>query len=559
VSGLPRGWATGAAAVLAVAYGGLCKALLFRDLEYLGSDLFSFLEMSWSWYYAGLWMHDNIYGHHYALHNFNLVPVLSVLTIPLGAYGFVLGLVLLNGLAAWRVATLGALDLAGRLAVLGGLLSPVAYFAFDNPYWGFHPELCYPPLALLFAAELTAGERGRPLLAAAPLVLVKEDGAVLVACILVAHFASRLWALRSGPEDERRKTLQAAFRSLVAVTLVFAAGMAILALASRAHAADQSTSSPRVFESVRILALTAMGRGRVRRLVLQDGLVFYAQMAGLLLLPLARRLPRGLLLLVVSSPPLLVVLLVSAAGYMFSLMVWAPRVATLLGLVLACLVIASADAGAGTLEGGRGRVLTAVVLGLVALSWALQVPLLKRIQYPIGPRLDAPALVRERGYTIAQLPKGEVEFLRCLAARLPGGLPLAAPEGVRPFFHRQSIVLEQFAQHAWHPARFRIVPSGETPSPAPETPCPGPRRGAFAVQAECSLVPLVAGCPAEPPASGAHGGEGNARAISSSREELVTAWRRASTTSAPLSAVRGLPGAPGSRESAMRARTAKVH
>jgi len=114
----PRATALGVTAVLAVAYAGLCKGLLFHDLEYVGSDLFSFLDMSWSWYYAGLWLHDNIYGHHYALHNFNLVPVFSALTIPFGAYGFVLGLALLNALAAWRVASVGVLDLPGRLAVL---------------------------------------------------------------------------------------------------------------------------------------------------------------------------------------------------------------------------------------------------------------------------------------------------------------------------------------------------------------------------------------------------------------------------------------------------------
>src|SRR5262249_22292573 len=154
------------------------------------------------------------------------------LTIPFGAYGLVLGLSLLNALAAWRVATFAGLDLAGRLAVLAGLVSPVAYFVFDNPYWGFHPELCYPPLAVVFAVELAVGRRWRVALAALPLVLVKEDGAVVVATILVAFFASRLLALRHGPPEERRRTLAAAFWSLLAVTLVFAANMAVLALAS---------------------------------------------------------------------------------------------------------------------------------------------------------------------------------------------------------------------------------------------------------------------------------------------------------------------------------------
>jgi hypothetical protein len=494
VTGGGRGRVLGLLAVLAVAYAGLCKALLFRNLEYLGSDLFSFLEMSWSWYYAGLWLHDNFYGHHYALHSFNLLPFFSVLTIPFGAYGFVVGLTLLNALAAWRVATLSPLDLAGRLAVLAGLVSPVAYFAFDNPYWGFHPELCYPPLAVLFAAELAAGGRRRAVLAALPLVLVKEDGAVVVAAILVAHFASRLWALRRGPADERQRTLTAAFSSLVAAILVFAANMAVLALASRAHSGEQVTSVARLVDSVRVFVLTAMGRGRVRRLVLKDGLVFYADMIGLLLLPLAHRILRGLALVLVSSPPVLVVLLVSAAGYLFSLMVWSPRLATLLAVVLACLLFACAGDAEAPAEPRRAQARISVVVVLAAVSWTLQVWLLQPFPYSLGARVDLFALLHEHDYAIAKRPPEEVRFLRCLGARLPGGLPVSALEGVRPFFHRQSIVVDQFAQQAWHAPRFRVMSAGEPVAPSVETPCAGPRSGGLAVRAECALVPLVAGC-----------------------------------------------------------------
>jgi len=493
----PRATVLGAAAVLAVAYAGLCKGLLFRDLEYVGSDLFSFLDMSWSWYYAGLWLHDNIYGHHNALHNFILVPAFSVLTIPFGVYGFIVGLVLLNAIAVSRVASVGVLDLAGRLAVLAGLLSPIAYFVFDNPYWGFHPELCYPPLAVLLATELASGGRWRAFVAGVAVVLVKEDGAVLCASVLLAHFASRLWALRHGPTPERRRMLAAALLSLLAVTVVFAAGMALLAVTSHAFGANQMTSNTRVLESLRILALTVAGRGPVRRLLLKDGLTLYALMAGLLLLPLGRRLPRGFALLLLSSPPLLIVLLISAAGYQFSLMLWSPRVATLLGLVLACLVFASSGEGAASLDEGRGRALTVVVCVLIALSWALQLPFLKQLSYSPWSRLDLPQLLRGKHYAIAKLPPREVRFLRCLAARLPGGLPLSAPEPVRPFFHRQSIVLDEFASHAWRPARFRVVPLSEKGSARPETPCSGPSVGGLAVQAECELVPLVAGCAAE--------------------------------------------------------------
>src|SRR5713101_7327538 len=112
--------ALGVAAVLLVLYAGLCKALLFHDLEYFGSDLFSFLEMTWSWHYAGQLLHDNVHGYPSAIHNFYLLLAFSPLTIPLGAYGLILGLVLFNLMAVLRVATAAVLDLPTRLVILAG-------------------------------------------------------------------------------------------------------------------------------------------------------------------------------------------------------------------------------------------------------------------------------------------------------------------------------------------------------------------------------------------------------------------------------------------------------
>ena len=77
----------GVAAALAVLFAGLCKGLLFHNLDYVGSDLFSFLDGTWSWYYTGQLLRDNVYGNQGAIHNFYLLLAFSPLTIPLGAYG----------------------------------------------------------------------------------------------------------------------------------------------------------------------------------------------------------------------------------------------------------------------------------------------------------------------------------------------------------------------------------------------------------------------------------------------------------------------------------------
>ena len=153
----PLGRTVGGLGLLAVLVAGLDKALLFRNLEYPGSDFYSFLEMTWSWFYAGRFLHDNAYGSHAAIHNFYLLPAFAPLTITLGAYGLIVVLVLAHGAAVGRLAGCGALDPPARLAVLAGSLGPLAFHVFDNPHWGFHPELLYPPLALLLALELLQG------------------------------------------------------------------------------------------------------------------------------------------------------------------------------------------------------------------------------------------------------------------------------------------------------------------------------------------------------------------------------------------------------------------
>jgi hypothetical protein len=477
-----------AAATLVVLYAGLNKALLFRNLEYFESDLFGFLEMSWSWHYAGRLLHDNAYGDHFAIHNYYLLPLFAPLTISLGAYGLIVVLVVFHLLAIWRVASTAALDFPGRLAALAGLLGPIAYYVFDNPVWGFHPEILYPPLVALLAVELLEGRTGRAIAVVLLIVLVKEDGAVLVAAVLVAYFAGRLWSLRAGAREERRTVIRAALLSLLAMTLVFLAGMAVLSVADQSLAPTQTASSPRLLKALRILAATLTGDARpLQRTRLLEGLTAYAGTMALVLLPLGRRLPRGLILAGLSAPPVIVVLAVSSAIYRFELMAWPPRLALLVGLLVACIVFAWSS----PTRPAFARTAAGVVV-LIGVSWGLQVLLLRHIGYSPWPRLDTMALLRGDAYRASALPPRELEFLRCVAGRLPSGLPVLAPRGVIPVFHRQSVVFEELMVHAWHPPRLRVVLS--TAAATEGGTCRGPQAGSLAVEAECSLLPLVRGC-----------------------------------------------------------------
>jgi hypothetical protein len=475
-------------AVLMVLYAGLCKALLFRGLEYYHTDFFGFLEMSRSLFQSGELLRDNVYGHHAAIHNYYLMLAFSPLTLAFGAYGLVLGLVLLHLAAVLRVAFAPSLDLTGRVALLGACLGPIAYAVFDNPVFGFHPELCYPPLCVLLALDLREGRSRRAILVAALTMLVKEDGAVLCACVLVAHFALRLFELRAASPEERRPVVAAATRSLLATALAFGAGMALLWVMGRMLPQPQETASARVLDSLRKVGYAVAGHGLLRENLLW-GLAGYVAVCVLLLLPLGRRLFRGLMLLLVASPPLVAVLVVGAGPYRFRYMLWPHRLAALLGLAAACFVLSSAASASS------GRRTMARVMALVALSWAAQLFVLSRSEgYAAWARLDAPALLKGTGTRASEVPPEDLRFLRCLGARLPPGLAVSAIGDLHPVFHRQSVVFPARAEYARSAPRLRVVSATAERAPLQEGFCRGPRVGGLAVDAECGLLPLVEGC-----------------------------------------------------------------
>ncbi|HEY7925257.1 MAG: DUF2079 domain-containing protein [Burkholderiales bacterium] len=484
--------ALAAAGLLLVLYAALCKALLFHGLEYTHTDFFSFVEMSRSLFETGELLRDNVYGRHAAIHNYYLLVPFSPLVLAFGAYGLTLSLVVLYAAAVSRLAFAPSLDLPGRVAVLGGYLSPIAYAVFDDPGFGFHTELWYPPLCVLLALDLREGRTRRAILVAALMLLVKEDGAVLCACVLVAHYALRLWELRAAPRDAWRPVATAALWSLAATVVAFAAGMALLWLVGRALPQPQETAEVRIVDALRNVGHAVAGRGRLRD-NLAGGLAGYVAVGVLTLLPLGRRLGHGLALLLVASPPLLAVLVVSAGTYRFNYMLWPHRLAALSALAAACLALVFP----AVVSGRRALIRVAALL---ALTWTAQLVALDRaVGYPARARLDALALARGGGTRAAGVPPEELRFLRCLGGRLPRGLPVSAFGDLHPVFHRQSIVFDARAQYARHAAKLRVVPaSGDGTAPEAGF-CRVAGAEGLEVLAECGLAPLVESCRQEVP------------------------------------------------------------
>ncbi len=137
------------------------KAVLFRHLEYV-CDLFQHLVMSRSVFEG----HPFLWEPQAAglLHNYPLLPSFYALTGWLGAYG------LFVGLAAWMA---GALVAVWRLAsrsdpwrrelywtvVFALVLGPVGFWLWDDPTYGWHTQMVFVPLGILFATCLITGTR----------------------------------------------------------------------------------------------------------------------------------------------------------------------------------------------------------------------------------------------------------------------------------------------------------------------------------------------------------------------------------------------------------------
>ncbi|HVO13285.1 MAG TPA: hypothetical protein VMX54_21265 [Vicinamibacteria bacterium] len=508
---VPSAWAAAlaAAAAAGLLYWAACKLALFADLAYGGSDFYSALQMSKSFRYTGVLLYDNIYGYGAAIHNNYLLLLFFPLTYPLGAYGLIVGLLVLYALAIVRLLRTPVLSFWGRLAVLGAVLSPMAFWILDDPRWGFHVELCNPPLGVLFTLALLERRRPAAVLLGLALILVKEDGAVLVAAVLVAYFLARLMV----GDASATRLLRGACASLAVCLLVFLAGLALLHLVGRSQALPQDTSTARLAEALHNTATALSGRGpREWSVRLGRGLVGWALLAFACGLPLLRRLPVHLLLFAAGSVALLPALVVSSALYGFVEVWWAPRMATVLTLVAACLTITAALFRPCSWGGATRRRLLAVTMAAIAAGWAGWSALLAwRINYHVLERANLRSLMSGRGQPIARLHEDELRFARCLAAGLPRDFPLGTVGPQTPVFHHQALTFfgSEFKAHPWQPPRLVVVYARHRHPP----PSPLARVRRLFVTGDPELTPLLRRC----------GAEATVRS-QSNRSSILAAW-----------------------------------
>jgi hypothetical protein len=191
--------------------------------------MFSHLQISQSWLRGKPLLYENRYGDHSKIHNYYFTLLLGVFTVPLGAYGLVIAqsvLLFVSLLMVWKSVAVSG-NSARSWILLAGLcillFGAEGIYIQDNPLYGWHAEMSYIPLAMLFASGLLLRNRFLWVLSAVLLTLVKEDGAVLGCCISLAYLFSR-------EADFKRRRFWIETGAIVLLWIaVFGAGLLLLA------------------------------------------------------------------------------------------------------------------------------------------------------------------------------------------------------------------------------------------------------------------------------------------------------------------------------------------
>lgn len=419
------------------------KLLRFQTLAYSFNDLYAFLQMASSWVDGRPFMYDNVWGFHHRIHNYYTVLLWGPLAYAFGAYGlFAVQVILLavsyvfvNARLSRTAAPRWALN--GLLALL--LLGPVALWLNDHPNIGWHTELTYLPLALLFAVALAGRSRAGTVLAGLGIVLVKEDGAVLAGLIHLSWLGMQF--LREHPTQPVTGLLAQKRFWQVAVgwAVVFGVGMAWLSYKNQG-------GEPRLQ-----MALTLLGEHVGTGAFWRQMLTLVGQM-GLLLLPvlgllglLTRRMPGhravGLATLFGTGILILTALnFVQSAHYygqpLFYLvaLTWPPRFVLLWAFSAAFLtfVLAAFAPDVRPLP----TVTAWVVLGAL---YVVQVPLLYLARPDVPQLAEIKNLLRGRpapDKKPALLQPADLAVIRCVAEHLPARSSVLAFDYVVPYFHR---------------------------------------------------------------------------------------------------------------------------
>ncbi len=436
-------------ALLLLAWLG-AKISLFHGLSYT-SDLFHLVQSAYSYLLGRPLLFNNDFGSGGAAHNYFLLPLLGPFAYGGGAHAFFIITAALFALAGYCGLKTISQDSEGSFAwgrqaiFLGLLCGPVAFWIWDDPIYGWHPEIFYIPLSCLFALDLRHHLK-RAWLWGILMALNKEDGAAMACSVQLLVLACASDG-RMLPVSQRLGNIA---KTICLWLVVFGAGIFILQVWSDSGNARLTASLQQLFIGDK--------NGQLYTLLL-------SQLEGVGMLWLAgaiylfREHPSRWLTLILCSLPLLMVNLVSCLAYVDDLqsmqahgLLWPARCA-----LLWALLVCSVPVYTGIRQDkapSRGKLLWLVGASICSLVLQYQF-LLSWRGYSAFDRYRAALGTPRSALPINSLARDERRFLHCLAKKLDRRVPLAVHPMLFMYFHQHDFVGVGRHSNAWLP--YQVV------------------------------------------------------------------------------------------------------
>ena len=443
------------------------KIIRFQGLYYTFNDMYIFLQASYSWLDGRPLLYENIGGYDDRIHNNYGMLLWGPLIYRTGVYGAFAVQTGLSLLSYGLVLRYMSRQMAGWvlwlfLAVL--LTGPVWFWMNDHPAIGWHPELTYLPLSLLFVWALLTYHTGWFWVVAGLIVLVKEDGALLAGSIHLAYVSLQYLA------GHRQRTIfgiltKARFWLILAGwALVFIAGMAFLSYKN--HAAEPE---PRLQQ-----ALNAITTGLRDPVFIRKNLALLFQTL-LLLLPSVGVMLYGVYrvswrqvgsVVIVYSVAQLALLLsnwVQGATYygtnpLFDLisLTWPPRFVLVYAFSVTYTLVVWSVFAAGD---QTVRAWQPALIGLLLLAIQLPIVQYSRPDFQLVPIVRDLVNHRYDPFKESMLPVSDVAVVERLAQHIPPHSNVFVFDFLIPFFHKHYNIWPTGKQ--WENADLAIIPNND--------------------------------------------------------------------------------------------------
>ena len=429
--------------------------------------MYIFLQESYSWMNGRPLLYENIWGYDDRIHNNYAMLLWGPLIAVSGSYGaFAVqtGLSLLSYGLVLRYVSHRMNDCAVWMILLVLLMGPIWFWFNDHPGIGWHPELTYLPLSLLFIWALLTYRTGWFWVTAGIIVAVKEDGALLAGTIHLAFLCLQYMVA------DRQRTIVSMLRQprfWIAVggwAAVFIAGMAFLSYKN--HAAEPE---PRLQQALKVIE-----DGLHDKVFIRENLKLLFR-TFLLLLPSICFLLYGLyragwrqigsivLIYGVAQSALLLSNWVQGATYygtnaLFELvsLTWPPRFVLVYAFSVTYSLSVWSLFGAGEQANPNWKPIL-VGMGL----WLIQLPIVQYVRPDFRLVSSIRNLVEHRfdPFKEPMLPASDVAIIDKLAQVIPAHSNVFVFDFLIPFFHKHYAIWPTEKQ--WENADLAIIPHND--------------------------------------------------------------------------------------------------